>query len=108
KQFPIKGMAHITGGGIIENLPRIFPKSVMAKVNSESWRWPPIFKWLQEQANISSQEMYRTFNCGIGMILVVNKNDTQNVIQSLTNLGEKSWELGKIETRKNNLGVDIL
>ena len=71
KQFTIKGMAHITGGGISENVPRVLPENTVAQINADAWQLPKLFQWLQQAGNVEVQEMYRTFNCGIGMVLIV-------------------------------------
>ena len=70
-EFPIKGLCHVTGGGITENLPRILPPNMCANINTNAWQRLPIFDWIQTQGNVTEQEMLRVFNCGIGMIVVV-------------------------------------
>ncbi len=89
-------MAHITGGGITGNLPRILPKGCKAVIRKGTWDVPPIFPFLQEKGNISEDEMYRTFNNGIGMILVIPPGEAQNVIARLQALGEKGFSIGEI------------
>jgi len=96
KVVDIKAMAHITGGGILENLPRVLPAGLGAMINQDSWQLPPVFSWLQVGGNIEEQEMLRTFNCGIGMILVVSAPDIQTALASLKNHGIAGWELGHI------------
>ena len=97
KTVRLKGISHITGGGLLENLPRIMPDNTRASINSASWTWPPVFQWLMENGNIERQEMYRTFNCGIGLVLIVAAEQADDAIQSLNNLGEQAWLLGEIE-----------
>ena len=92
----IKAMAHITGGGILENLPRVLPEGVGAQVRRDSWPLPPVFEWLQAGGNIDDQEMMRTFNCGVGMILVVSPEDATPALQILQDQGLQGWELGVI------------
>ena len=92
----IKGMAHITGGGITENLPRILPKRCVARVVLSSWKRPAVFDWIQEQGGIEDAEMRRTFNCGVGFILVVSHGDARVVLSELERLGEHPWILGDI------------
>ena len=94
---PIKAMAHITGGGITENIPRSLPDNVVAKIMLGSWQAPPIFDWLQEKGNIEQAEMLKTFNCGIGFTVVVAANDTAAVISQLTAAGETAQVIGIIE-----------
>ena len=75
KAFTIKGMAHITGGGITENVPRVLPENTVAQIDAQAWELPKLFQWLQKAGNVEAQEMYRTFNCGIGMVVVVAAED---------------------------------
>lgn len=102
KQFTIKGMAHITGGGISENVPRILPDDTVAAIDAQSWPLPKLFQWLQQAGQVDSQEMYRTFNCGIGMVLVVNAADAAAVQQFLQQQGETVYEIGVIRSRQND------
>ena len=98
----IKGMAHITGGGLLENVPRVLPDSVIALINSNSWQMPKLFDWLREQGKVEQQEMYRTFNCGIGMVVIVAKRDADTALSQLQAAGEKAWIIGSIQTRLDN------
>lgn len=102
KQFTIKGMAHITGGGISENVPRILPDNTVAAIDTQSWPLPKLFQWLQQAGQVNSQEMYRTFNCGIGMVLVVNAADAAAVQQFLQQQGETVYEIGVIRSRQSD------
>ena len=97
EQFQIKAMAHITGGGITENVPRVLPESSNAVINTRSWQWPAVFNWLQEQGNVETQEMYRTFNCGVGMILAIAADQAEEAVKALQELGESAWIIGQIE-----------
>ena len=98
----IKAIAHITGGGITENLPRVFSSNeVGAEIYKDSWKRPGIFNWLQKTGNIEDIEMLKTFNCGIGMILVVNPNETNDILMELKKLGEDPSLIGKIDDTKN-------
>ncbi len=94
---PIKAMAHITGGGITENLPRSLPDNVTARIDTNLWQPPQLFAWLQEQGGIDDAEMLRTFNCGIGFSLVVDKNDVDTVLNTLKTAGENACVIGSIE-----------
>ena len=96
KTFEIKGIAHITGGGLLENIPRILPRHCKAVINKESWEKPAIFELLRQGGNIPEDEMYRTFNYGIGMVLVVSPDDTEDVIGRLAGLGDKAYLIGEI------------
>ena len=89
-------MSHITGGGLLENIPRVLPKGLGAEIDTNAWEMLPIFKWLQEAGNLSQTEMARTFNCGIGFVLIVDKADKQKVISSFEQSGETVFELGHI------------
>jgi len=98
-EIKIKGLAHITGGGLIENIPRILPAGLGAIIDTSSWQMPAIFGWLQQQGNIERDEMYRTFNCGAGMILVAGTEHKQTVLNTLNNLSVMAWEAGHISQR---------
>ena len=96
KKIKIKGMAHITGGGITENIPRILSANLMANINTNTWEMNPIFEWIATHANISEEEMTITFNCGIGMVLVIESKNTRETLEILLANGEKAWEIGSI------------
>jgi phosphoribosylformylglycinamidine cyclo-ligase len=92
----IKGLAHITGGGITENLPRILDDSVHAEIDTGSWQQGEIFDWLASNGNIETDEMRRTFNCGVGMIVVVANDDVDAALRSLSASGERAWHIGRV------------
>ncbi|MBL6664278.1 MAG: phosphoribosylformylglycinamidine cyclo-ligase [Rickettsiales bacterium] len=96
KTGKVKAMAHITGGGLIENLPRVLSKEVEAKIDYHSWQPNEIFAFLQKEGGVADEEMYRTFNCGIGMVLVADKNDVDEVIHNLKNSGEEAIAIGEL------------
>lgn len=96
----VKTLSHITGGGLTENLPRVIPDNVQANIDTQSWKLPAIFKWLQNEGNIESVEMYRTFNCGVGMVVCVTEKDKDTAIQCLVTSGETAWEIGKVEVKQ--------
>lgn len=98
-QFEIKGMAHITGGGITENVPRILPDNCVAQINANAWQLPKLFQWLQQAGNVETQEMYRTFNCGIGMVVIVSPDVAEQAKKLFTEQGETVYRLGEIRTR---------
>ncbi len=95
----VKGMAHITGGGITENVPRVLPANVVADIDAASWQMPKLFRWLQEGGNVEAQEMYRTFNCGIGMVVVVAAADADAAVSQLQAAGETVSKIGVIRAR---------
>lgn len=97
----IKGISHITGGGLTENLPRVMPKNSQANINTASWEFPPIFEWLQQKGNIAEEEMYITFNCGVGLILIVSPEDEQATLDALSDLAENAWCIGEITASDN-------
>ncbi|WP_213608598.1 phosphoribosylformylglycinamidine cyclo-ligase [Pseudoalteromonas sp.] len=97
KQVDVHALSHITGGGFWENIPRVLPESAKAVVKGDSWQWPTVFNWLQENGNITTHEMYRTFNCGVGMVLVVPADQLNNSLNILKDLGENAWHLGEIQ-----------
>jgi len=100
EKFTIKGMAHITGGGITEHVPRILPENTVAQIDAKAWELPKLFQWLQQAGNVETQEMYRTFNCGIGMVLAVAPADVAAVTRALTEAGEQVFEIGEVRTRQ--------
>ncbi|MDD4864559.1 MAG: phosphoribosylformylglycinamidine cyclo-ligase [Alishewanella agri] len=97
KTTPVHALCHITGGGFWENIPRVLPADTKAVINGKSWQWPAIFDWLQQQGNISRHEMYRTFNCGVGMIVVVPAAELDQALSKLQQAGETAWHLGEIQ-----------
>lgn len=97
KNVPVHALAHITGGGLPENLPRVLPADTKAVIDSSSWEWPPVFKWLQENGNIEQSEMYRTFNCGVGMVVCVPADQEHRAIEILKANGETAWRIGQID-----------
>ncbi len=93
----VHALCHITGGGFQENIPRVLPASAKAVINTKSWDLPPVFKWLQEKGNVDAYEMYRTFNCGVGMIACVPADKADAAIALLNAEGEQAWIIGHIE-----------
>ena len=108
KQLPVKGLAHITGGGLVENVPRILPDQVMAVLQKDAWTMPPLFHWLQRQGNVADHEMARVFNCGIGMVIVVAPDQVETAINSLRASGETVWQIGEIKPRMTNQAATVL
>jgi len=100
RQFNILGIAHITGGGLLENPPRIFPKQCKAVLKKNAWELPPLFKLLQKWGSIEENEMLRVFNCGIGLVLVVEENQAEEIVSRLNSMGEKAFLLGEIAERQ--------
>ena len=96
KTGKVKALAHITGGGLVENLPRVLSEGVEVKIDYKSWTAPEIFPWLQKMGNVADEEMRRTFNCGIGMVLVVDKNDAEEVKDVLEESGEEAFVIGSL------------
>ncbi len=97
EDIDVKGMAHITGGGLLENTHRMFPPGLRARIDTRRWPRPAVFDWLQRAGNVNTDEMHRVFNCGIGMILVVRKDATGTTLARLANLGETAYEIGTVE-----------
>ena len=100
QETPVKGMAHITGGGITGNVPRILGENLTAIIHADRWTWPPVFQWLQAQGNVALPEMHRTFNCGIGMVVVVAAEHATAAMDFLTAQGETVYHLGEIAARE--------
>jgi len=97
ESVPVKGLAHITGGGLVGNVPRILPKNVVAKIRKSAWPRPEVFQWLQQTGNVAEDEMWRAFNCGIGMVVVVPRDQLQAARTLLEREGETVYEIGAIE-----------
>ncbi|MFH2134923.1 MAG: phosphoribosylformylglycinamidine cyclo-ligase [Pseudomonadota bacterium] len=102
QSITIKGMAHITGGGITENVPRVLPADVVADIDSATWQMPKLFDWLREGGNVEAQEMFRTFNCGIGMVVIVDAADADAAIKQLQAAGETVSRIGTIRARNGD------
>ena len=99
KALPVKGMAHITGGGLVENVPRVLPEGVTAELKKSAWPRPPLFDWLQKEGGVPDAEMHRVFNCGIGMVVVVAERDAVAAISLLSAAGEAAYRIGSIRAR---------
>jgi len=90
-------LAHITGGGLLENIPRVLPDNTQAVIDTNSWQLPDVFQWLQDNGNVETMEMYRTFNCGAGMVIIVSADDADKTIELFNANGESAWQIGHIE-----------
>jgi phosphoribosylformylglycinamidine cyclo-ligase len=97
ESVPVKGLAHITGGGITGNVPRILPENLRAVINKAAWPRPEVFQWLQQAGNVAEDEMHRVFNCGIGMVVVLDAADARRAAEHLRASGETVYEIGSIE-----------
>jgi phosphoribosylformylglycinamidine cyclo-ligase len=104
----IKAMAHITGGGLVGNVPRVLPESMTAVLEESSWTMPPVMRWLQAQGNVPRDEMHRVFNCGIGMVVVVQADQAEAVAATLTAQGEKAYRIGQIRARQGDEAQTIV
>ncbi len=102
QKITVKGMAHITGGGLTENIPRVLPENTVAQIRADAWEMPKLFQWLQQAGNVAAQEMYRTFNCGIGMVLIVDQADAAAAVEHLRAAGETVYRLGEIRAREGD------
>ena len=99
EQVRIKGLAHITGGGLTENVPRVLPATVQAVIHRGAWTRPAIFDWLQRTGGIAEDEMHRVFNCGIGMVVIVAAADAESAVAAFAAQGETAWRIGEIVSR---------
>jgi phosphoribosylformylglycinamidine cyclo-ligase len=99
RTLKVKGLAHITGGGLLENVPRILPETTVAELDRNAWPRPPLFSWLQQAGAVADQEMFRVFNCGIGMAVVVTEADAQRALDALNAAGETAYRIGRIRNR---------
>ncbi len=102
QQVTIKGMAHITGGGLLENIPRVLDENLTAVLDKNSWAMPSVFTWLQQHGKVEDKEMHRVFNCGIGMVLIVAKEDVSATTKHLQAAGETVMQLGVVQKRAGN------
>lgn len=98
EQIDVHGIVHITGGGFWENIPRVLPDNTQVTIDESSWQWPVVFDWLQQAGNVSRHEMYRTFNCGVGLIIIVDPKDAPNALSLLNKSGETAWIIGKVQS----------
>ncbi len=104
----VKGMAHITGGGLVENIPRVLPDNVTAEIRKDAWQMPPLFSWLQQNGNVAESEMHRVFNCGIGMVVIVSAENASKAMALLADAGETVWQIGVIRERADNEAQTIV
>jgi len=98
----VKALAHITGGGFIENIPRVLPDGIAAEIEGNAWTMPDVFRWVMKLGGIAEAEMGRTFNCGIGMIVVVSPDEADRVKSVLEKAGETVWQIGRLRDRKDD------
>ena len=98
-QVPFKGLAHITGGGLVENVPRVLPDAVQAVIERSAWPRPALFDWLQRSGGIAEAEMHRVFNCGVGLVVAVAREDAARALEALRAQGETAWEIGAVRAR---------
>lgn len=96
-QFDVHAICHLTGGGFWENIPRVLPEKTQAVIDESSWQWPDVFSWLQQAGNVSRHEMYRTFNCGVGMVIALPAEVADAAVNMLQDAGEQAWKIGIIK-----------
>ena len=99
---PVHGLAHITGGGLSENIPRVLPDHLQAVIDLDSWQLPGIFRWLRQHGNVANHEMLRTFNCGTGMVIAVPAAEASACIAELASAGEHAWQIGQVRARADH------
>ncbi|MGH8729199.1 MAG: phosphoribosylformylglycinamidine cyclo-ligase [Burkholderiales bacterium] len=107
-KIPVKAMAHVTGGGLLENLPRVLPDALTAELDASAWTRPPLFKWLQAQGTVHDHEMYRTFNCGIGFIVIVSPEHIEAAETQLRATGESVYRIGRVRRRHGSEAKTII
>ena len=103
----VHAIAHLTGGGFWENIPRVLPDNTQAVIDASSWQWPSVFNWLQTAGNVSSHEMYRTCNCGVGMVIALPASEADKAVKLLTEKGENAWKIGTIKASDSEQRVVI-
>jgi phosphoribosylformylglycinamidine cyclo-ligase len=104
----VKGMAHITGGGLTENIPRVLPDHLTAIIDRKNWTLPPLFQWLQKEGQVADAEMHRVFNCGIGMVVIVAEADAGVALQLLAAAGESVHHIGHIAARSEGQAQTVV
>ena len=107
-EIDVKGMAHITGGGLVDNVPRVLPENTQAVLHRDSWQMPELFRWLQMKGGVADAEMVRVFNCGIGMVVIVSPDQVDAAIKSLTAQGLKAWAVGEVVERPKDAPQTIV
>jgi phosphoribosylformylglycinamidine cyclo-ligase len=107
-EINVKGMAHITGGGLVDNVPRVLPENTQAVLHRDSWQMPDLFRWLQMKGGVADAEMVRVFNCGIGMVVIVAPDQVDAAIKSLTEQGLKAWTVGEVVERPKDAPQTIV
>jgi len=107
-EIDVKGMAHITGGGLVDNVPRVLPENTQAVLHRDSWQMPELFRWLQMKGGVADAEMVRVFNCGIGMVVIVSPSQADAAIKSLTAQGLKAWTVGEVVDRPKDAPQTIV
>ncbi|TCK17833.1 phosphoribosylformylglycinamidine cyclo-ligase [Thiogranum longum] len=107
EKVEVHSLCHVTGGGLPENLPRMLPNNTVASIDTGSWQWPAVFRWLQEQGNVDSFEMYRTLNCGVGMVICVPQSNCDATLALLEAQGENAWQLGSVKSGKGEARVEL-
>ena len=108
EKFTVRGMVHITGGGLVENIPRVLQAHLTAQLQADAWTLPPLFKWLQQHGGVADAEMHRVFNCGIGMAVIVAQADADAAQAELTQLGETVYRIGVIRERQGDEAQTIV
>lgn len=107
QQISVLGAAHITGGGIMGNIPRILPDDCTAAIDCSTWDVPEIFNWIQKTGNVRTEEMFRTFNCGVGMVVIVRAEDCERALDLFDNLGEHAWEIGEVVEKTDGQTITV-
>jgi phosphoribosylformylglycinamidine cyclo-ligase len=108
KETTIKGLAHITGGGLVDNVPRVLPANVVAEIQRDAWPLPPVFNWLQRSGNVAQAEMVRVFNCGIGMVVIAASDEASRLARVLADHGETVYHIGRVRERKGDEAQTVI
>ena len=108
ESMEVKGMAHITGGGLVDNVPRVLRENLTAVLHRDAWVMPPLFQWLQKHGGVADAEMHRVFNCGIGMVVIVSKENANAAMAQLSAAGETVSRIGEIRERKGDEAQTIV
>lgn len=108
REVDVRALSHITGGGLPENIPRVLPDGACAAIDTASWQLPPVFQWLKDAGGVADNEMYRTFNCGVGMIVCVPADQRELALDTLAAMGEQAWQIGVIERQQDAAAAPLV
>ncbi|VFP78354.1 Phosphoribosylformylglycinamidine cyclo-ligase [Candidatus Erwinia haradaeae] len=107
QQINVHAIVHVTGGGLLDNLPRVLPVNLQAVIEASSWDWPPVFRWIKQSSDMNRSEMYHTFNCGVGMVIIIDPSSLDQTLHIMSNSGELAWKIGFVKSSSSSERVVI-